>query len=210
MVSDSGVFGIYIAGTGAGNVVSGNYVGTDATGTKAVGAQTSGIAFDSDSTPHLVIGTNGTGPSSAAERNVISGGNQYGVEVFGFNQGLESSDIVAGNFIGTDASGANPLGNANAGIILLGSRRRRHDRVPTLFLQTASMVSGRPINSSPGFYRNQITIGGNSIGTDFTGTLNLANGSDGIRLGNDTRDVSIGGTAPGQANIIADNHTVMA
>ena len=52
-----------------------------------------------------LIGANSDGVNDAAERNVISGNDDNGVEI-------QSSDnnVVAGNLIGTDVSGAVALG----------------------------------------------------------------------------------------------------
>ncbi len=116
VVSGNGIIGIFINQAGTGNVAAGNYVGTDASGTKAVGSQTVGIV--SWDTSNVLIGTIGIGSSSAAERHVISGGNQYGVEIAATQQGITSGTVVARNFIGTDAFGTNPLGNSVAGVIV--------------------------------------------------------------------------------------------
>jgi hypothetical protein len=62
------------------------------------------------------IGTNANGISDALERNVISGNGTDGIVIF-----VASSNEVAGNYIGTDLSGAAPLGNGRYGINVGGS-----------------------------------------------------------------------------------------
>ena len=59
------------------------------------------------------IGTDGDGLADAAERNVISGNARRGV-LIGFDAGNDQN-TVAGNFIGTDATGTAALGNGGDG-----------------------------------------------------------------------------------------------
>ncbi|MFO0699340.1 MAG: DUF4347 domain-containing protein, partial [Nitrospira sp.] len=103
--------------TGAGSsVIVGNYFGTDVSGTKADGNATVGtggpwgaIAVKSN---NVVIG--GT---TAADRNVISGNNGYGIEIYNSASGT----TIRGNYIGTTVTGTGALGNASAGIYLRNS-----------------------------------------------------------------------------------------
>ena len=107
-----------VTGTGAGNVISanvtgvsindatttgtvieGNLVGTDQTGTSSLGTQQDGIYVGGPSTT--------VGGTSVAARNVISGNTINGIEEWGGNE------IIQGNFIGTDITGASAVGNFN-------------------------------------------------------------------------------------------------
>jgi len=87
-----------------GNVLRGNYIGTDATGTAALG---NGRGIQILDAPGNVVG--GT---AAGARNVISA-NLNGVLLDGPNA---SGNVIQGNYFGTDASGANPMGNRGATI----------------------------------------------------------------------------------------------
>jgi hypothetical protein len=82
---------------GIGNEVSGNSIGTDAGGTLDLG---NGIGVKATNETGLLVG--GT---TANARNVIAA-NGTGVHI-----GSGDDNAIRGNFIGTDAAGALPLGN---------------------------------------------------------------------------------------------------
>jgi hypothetical protein len=106
LVSGCGHSGI-VTGPGA-TVIEGNLLGTDATGTRAIPNRTAGITTSSASdSASLRIGG-----SAAGARNVISGNGLAGVLLANTNR--YASFAIAGNFIGTDASGALPLPNGDA------------------------------------------------------------------------------------------------
>jgi titin len=98
-----------LSGHGNGNVVEGNYIGTDATGTAALGNGTYGVWIDHGATGNVV------GGATAAARNVISANGQDGVSL---SDSGTSGNVVEGNYVGTDASGTQALGNAGAGVLV--------------------------------------------------------------------------------------------
>lgn len=98
------------AGT-SGNVVQGNYFGTDATGTSAVPNGFAGLNIQGGASLNLVGGT------TAGARNVISGNGNYGLVIEGSGT---DGNVVEGNFIGTDSTGTNALGNLFANVALWG------------------------------------------------------------------------------------------
>ena len=106
--------GIAFTGAAGGDTIQGNFIGTDRTGTASVGNTGAGISIDH--TPNVMVGGN-----VAGARNIISGNLAAGVSVTGptggggFASGSTGVKIV-GNFIGTDASGASPLGNLGPGV----------------------------------------------------------------------------------------------
>jgi len=102
VISGNDLFGLSISGRGAtGNVVKGNYIGVDASGSAAL-ANPHGLVIG-DGAQNNVIGGPGRG-----EGNVISA-NGTGVLIRGADT---SGNTIIGNYIGTDASGGQPLGNA--------------------------------------------------------------------------------------------------
>jgi hypothetical protein len=96
--------------------VEGNYIGTDVTGTHALGNHGAGV-FMAVSTGNTIGGT------TAATRNLISGngqGNGQGMYASGSLSGVVvlggSGNIVEGNYIGTDLTGTQAIGNHDAGV----------------------------------------------------------------------------------------------
>ncbi len=102
------------------NVLTGNFIGTNAAGTAPLGNLGFGVRIRGGEPTAPVpgpnhgnrIGTNADGVGDAAERNLISGNQGNGVEIFGDS----TNDLVAGNYIGTDVTGTAALGNAAGGV----------------------------------------------------------------------------------------------
>jgi hypothetical protein len=104
----SGVF-IHDAGT-SGNVVAGNLIGTGGAGTAVLANSLNGVDIEEEATGNTIGGT------TAGARNVISGNGQDGVLLLGTGV---SGNLIEGNSIGTDLSGANGLANAKYGVAIV-------------------------------------------------------------------------------------------
>ena len=100
--------GIYLYVNG-NNTIRGNFIGTDVTGTVDLG-NISGI--------DMVSSNNTIGGAAPGDRNIISGNRDYGVHILGLGT---DSNTVAGNYIGTDASGILPIANGLAGVKIAAS-----------------------------------------------------------------------------------------
>lgn len=109
VVSGNNFLGVMISGTSALNLVQGNFIGTDATGTSIVANASDGVRIVTTSI------NNSIGGSATGAGNVLSGNGSDGVDI------AASSNQVQGNFIGTDATGALPLGNSGRGVLITGS-----------------------------------------------------------------------------------------
>jgi len=96
--------GIQVENYSERNVIQGNFIGTDVTGTTAIANAGDGIRVSANNN---LLG----GPEPAA-RNVISGNGMQGVTI------LSSTNTVQNNYIGTDATGTQPLGNSLNGIVM--------------------------------------------------------------------------------------------
>jgi len=101
IISGNSSYGMMVKDSGtSGNVVEGNYVGLDASGVTAV-PDDFGVICYNGATNNLIGGT------SAGAANYVSG-NYYGVCI---TDPGTSGNIVEGNFIGTDHTGTNGVGN---------------------------------------------------------------------------------------------------
>src|SRR5262249_15125197 len=105
--------GVRIDGA-SGNIVAGNYIGLDWTGLYGFGNGRGIYITDAPDARGNLIGTDGDGVNDLAEANFISGNDDAGVVIENYpywGGDFTIADVVAGNFIGTDASGKAPLPN---------------------------------------------------------------------------------------------------
>jgi parallel beta-helix repeat protein len=135
------------------------------------------------------------GGASSGSGNLISG-NGSGVFVSS-NNGV----TIQGNLIGSDATGAYAIPNW-AGVLVLGDGVLVGGTGPL----EGNLISG---NTAYGIRVNgagSVTIQGNRIGTDGSGSGPLGNGEQGIRLDYTTDGLSvIGGNTAGAGNVVAFN-----
>jgi hypothetical protein len=207
LVIDSfGGNGVDLYGAG-GDVLQGSYIGTDETGEVSVPNGGIGVLVESASN---LIGTNGDGVNDAAEGNLISGNHSYGVMI-----AYDSSNVIAGNKIGTDLTGTQALANGSGGIwITAGSNDNRIgttgsdiDNVGERNLisgNNQSFVAG--ILIYPGCSNN--VVAGNFIGTDVTGTQALPNSGGGVNIYSDYNFIGTNASGVAEAatrNVISGN-----
>jgi hypothetical protein len=176
--------GILLAGNASGNLIQGNLIGTDATGTHALGNNL-GVVFSGG-------GSNTIGGTSAAARNVVSGNQDSGINLTG-----SDGNLIQGNYIGADVTGALALGN-QAGVTVAGN----NNTIGGSESGAGNIISGNRVNGIDVNGAGNI-IQGNYIGTDITGTHALAN-SSGVSL-NGASNTLIGGLSSRQGNLISGN-----
>lgn len=117
---------------------------------------------------------------------------------FGTSTASISGNLVAGNFLGTDPTGMFQRGN-NIGIrITFATNTTIGGTTPA----ARNLISGNNTGVSSITGSSGITVQGNFIGTNASGTAALGNSSTGILAGGTGNDV-IGGTADEARNIIA-------
>jgi Domain of unknown function (DUF4347)/Cadherin domain/Right handed beta helix region/Laminin G domain len=110
LLSGNGDNGITLADSGtSGNLVQGNVIGLNATQTALIGNASQGIWIGNGASGNTV------GGAVAGAGNVIGGSGAAGIELHG---AATSGNTVAGNFIGTDATGTANFGNGSAGVVL--------------------------------------------------------------------------------------------
>lgn len=196
--------GIHVAGIpgSSGNAVYGNYIGTDVTGTRAIPNMWEGLAIYD--TENVMIGGIGSGLG-----NLISGNEGHGIALSTrlpadrSDRGVKNASIF-GNRIGTDTTGTRALRNNWKGI-------RAWDAVSGLVIG-ASNPAARNLISGNGEAGIELAntslpgalIQGNYIGTDITGTRKIPNSWMGVMV-LETPGVTVGGTEPGQGNLISGN-----
>jgi hypothetical protein len=104
--------GVVITGDGTEqNLVEGNYIGTTVSGAAALGNLGDGVDVLNRAAINQVGGQGGVGLGGAG--NLISANAGDGVQIADAN-----ANAVQGNWIGTDASGQSPLGNAGHGVFV--------------------------------------------------------------------------------------------
>jgi titin len=182
-------YGITIVGDSArGNAVEGNLIGTNAQGNAALTNNAQGV--DLESNGNLVGGT------TPGARNIIAGNTLEGMTISG------DSNIVQGNYIGTDITGTNALPNATGIAISYAFRNVVGGRTQGAGnLISGNAGSGVVIVSSGAENR----VEGNLIGTQEDGISPLGNQSAGVFLGEWASHNTIGGSASEAANTIAFN-----
>jgi parallel beta-helix repeat protein/VCBS repeat-containing protein len=171
---------------GLSNTVEANFIGTDRFGAKALANTSDGVFI--------------TGGSAIVKRNLVSGNKRNGVEVSGTAENV----VIENNSIGTDRTGSLGLGNTldgvHIGIQAVGTSVTKN-------LISANDGAGVDITDEA----TTTLVTGNFIGTDRTGSK--ITGTDGGRLGNagpgvwidGTPKNTIGGTLPGEKNVISGN-----
>jgi len=191
---------------GSSNRVSGCFLGTDPSGMVASPNRV-GVGMESSNPGVSIVAGNLIGGTNPGSRNIVSGnssaipGDYSAGVVVGFGV---SSNIVAGNYIGTNAPGTLALPNGSG---LIGDGVVVNVAADTVIGGTAkgagNVISG---NVSAGInvgFSIRTVIQGNLIGTNAAGTAALPNRT-GISCGQ-TLSTVIGGGSPGAPNLISGN-----
>jgi hypothetical protein len=176
-----------------GNFVMGNLIGTDVSGAVALGNAGAGLELAENSAGNIIGGT------TAAARNLISANGLDGVL---FRVGDGQHNQVQGNYIGTDATGTQALGNGRDGVRIFAAFT--NNLIGGTDPGAGNVISGNAeagILLGFGAAANQVQ--GNYIGTDGTGTLAVGNGGNGVDVAAGAHDNTIGGTAARAGNVIA-------
>jgi titin len=195
VISGNTTFGVHISFGATGTIVQGNYIGTDVSGVLDLGNTTNGVEI-------LSASNNTIGGTAAGAGNVISGNNQTGVDISVVSTPA-TSNVVAGNLIGTNAAGNAAIPNLQG--VRIGSATT-NNTIGGTAAGSRNVISG---NQSNGVFLSSATdnlLHGNFIGTDAAGTGSLSNAGSGVLINAGTRN-QIGGTAAGAANRIRFNGT---
>jgi len=145
-----------------------------------------------------LIGTNADGINDANERNVIAGNPTEGIRIE-----ADGGNTVAGNYIGVDPTGS-LAGYGNVyGILIYNSIG---NIIGGNVQEARNIISGNVgsgIILGPG--ATSTVISGNFIGTNVTGDSPIPNSGDGVTVNNAGSGTMIGGSTPGERNVISGN-----
>ncbi|MHC4429964.1 MAG: beta strand repeat-containing protein, partial [Planctomycetota bacterium] len=169
------------------NFVEGNYIGTDSAGTAPIPNQF-GVGLLDPADGNTVGG-------SVAARNVISGNASNGMII------TSDDNFVQLNYIGTDALGTTDVANGQHGVQLTGTA----DNNLIGGVGLGNVISGNGLNGIDVVGAAVLNIiQDNVIGRDPTNSFNIQNLQYGIWILN-TSFNTVGGTNPGEGNVIAGN-----
>ena len=187
LISGNDGIGVMIE-SATGNEVSGNYIGTDVDGLQPLQNLGINIYLGSDAHDNVVGGLD------VDDRNVIAASPRDGI----YATAGAWNNTIAGNYIGTNATGTAAMANVENGIFLdLGA----HDNLigPDNVISGNGLCGIRLLGGNTA--GNQIA--GNIIGADASGEAALGNSLAGIELAEGTHGNVIGSTLPGTGNLIS-------
>ena len=197
---------IKISGGGAtANKITGSFIGTNVAGTAASNSTSgSGVLIEANAGSNI-IGTDGDNTNDLAERNLINGGTAAGQEA-GVQIDAANSNRVAGNLIGTNASGTAAIGNrfgvniANGGDFnAIGvNYDASAGEANEGNVISGNIEQGIKIFGTGGDKASVNFVGGNIIGLDASGNNAVPNVREGIGLDHVT--LSIIGTDGNNVN----------
>lgn len=169
-----------VVSASSGNLVTGNAIGTDFLGAAAIANGRDGVILSLGATGNSIGGD---------EPNLISGNGQNGLRLTGAGT---SGNVVSGNLIGTNGAGDAAIPNGalpavDSGPInpLVGNGVLIQNGASANTVGGANVISGNRFTgvavTGSGTSANRIV--GNLIGTDFTGTAGLPNGTIPLPMG---------------------------
>ncbi|MFH1213044.1 MAG: FlgD immunoglobulin-like domain containing protein [Candidatus Neomarinimicrobiota bacterium] len=171
--------------TSTGNYIYGNYIGTNATGATTVGSGT--VTIQSGANQNF-IGTT-TVP------NVISG-TYRGIEMIGSGT---DGNWIHNNLLGVDLTGTQHMDQGLIGIFIENGPKYNEIKGNVIGSWEGAGIMLKGAGTESNYIKD------NFIGTDTSGTLELANGQPAIQIFDAAANNFIGGTNPGDGNIIAWN-----
>jgi hypothetical protein len=209
LISGNGFDGVFIAnyfggGAATGNVVQGNFIGTDVTGTQKLPNQGSGVHLEGGAIGNIIggiglgniISGNGTDAAATHTQFPIVGAGVQIADFFG--TGPDQGNTVAGNYIGTDATGSQRLGNLFEGVFL-------QQGVVNNTVGPGNVISangGHGVDLSGAGTTGNV-VAGDYIGTDAGGSKALGNIDSGVIIWRGASGNRVGG--PGAGNVLSGN-----
>jgi hypothetical protein len=189
IVNRFGANGILVI-TKGGNAIKNCWVGTDSSGSYAAGNKQKGIILQSSS--------NTVGGTSTADRVVISGNVQAGIQ---FYTSAASGNKLLASYVGTDYSGSKAIPNGGSGVAVNSgaSNMIGWSGAPRNVISGNSQ-DGVVINGSGAKYN---TVENNYIGLNASGNAKIGNANYGVEISQPSN--TVGGTTSADRNVISGN-----
>jgi uncharacterized repeat protein (TIGR01451 family) len=188
---------ILVTGPGtSNNLIAANLVGTDKSGGSAILGSFEGVVISGGASNNTVGGTD------ASYRNVIARNDYDGVLITDVGT---NSNVIEGNYIGTDVAGLAALGNGTGVTVQAGASGTTIGGDSS---GAGNLISGNPQaiellgTGNVAQPSSHSVVRGNLIGTDKTGSKVIPQSSVGIRIFG-SPDNTIGGADSGQGNLIS-------
>ena len=197
LISGNGGYGVLITGLGTDkNKVAGNLIGTNFNGTIDIANFQGGVWIDNGAASNII------GGATITQRNIISGNKNHGVSIWDSGS---NSNLILGNYIGTNASGTGDLGNDGYGVWI--SNNAQSNIIGGSSASERNIISGNKkhgvVIDSSGTRNNKVS--GNYIGLNFNGSQGIPNNWNGVEIFKGARSNIIGGLNLGERNIISGN-----
>jgi VCBS repeat protein len=176
----------------ARNLLINNYIGTNAAGTGSVG-NSAGVSISGSN-------SNVLGGSNSTHRNLISGNSGTGIEIAG-SDGNGSSNLIQGNYIGTNIAGTSAISNGDDGIFL----GTPNNTVGGTTTATRNLISGNQLTGVDIQFSSASAnkVQGNYIGTNIAGTSAISN-EFGIFIADSANNI-VGGAIISARNLLSGN-----
>ncbi len=194
--------GISDPGTSA-NVVQGNFIGTDATGESPLGNTYDGVDIGNGASGNTIGGV------VPGDENVISANGGTGVSISGKGT---TANVVARNFIGTDVTGSEGLGNLQGGVAIFDGASG--NLVGTTDEGGGNIISANGFDGAGGAYSgvaisddttDNNVVQHNIIGLAADGESALPNAANGVDVFGGADGNTIGGSVHHAENLISGN-----
>ena len=160
-------------------------------------------------TPIIELDGSGAGPNRIALNITAGNSTVKGLVINRFSlQGIilstNGGNVIQGNYIGTEVNGTADLGNGSYGVWIADAP---DNIIGGTSEEARNVISGNGDHGLMIQYSGATgnVVQGNYIGTDVTGTLDLGNSQDGVRITGGPSYNTIGGTAAGAGNLISGN-----
>jgi parallel beta-helix repeat protein len=196
--------GVTTTGGSNDNSIQGNSIGAVAVGANpALGNGNEGVEIQGGSDSNTVGGT------TTLARNVISGNLGFG-SVYVAAVYIESgsnSNVVEGDYVGTDSTGEYAVGNQEIGVRVDSSD---YNTVGGTAAGAGNVISGNTsigLKLTDGYTSgmNYNMVQGNDIGTDALGLKAIPNGDNGLVIDYGSDGNTVGGTTTAARNVISGN-----